>query len=128
MLQQLPQQPDQGLPAGPQERFVGGAGEQGVDHRRVVLVGEDEVLLGGEVPEEGGRGDLGGGRDLVDRGVLVALLGDQPVGLAPDGLAGLQLLPLAQRQRRLQHRLDRVARSGRRCRCRLRCAHVFDYP
>ena len=41
--------------------------------KRVVVVREDRLFLGAEVPEEGAAGDPGRGRDLVDGGRLVPL-------------------------------------------------------
>src|SRR5687768_17761542 len=39
---------------------------------------DDHVFLGSEVPEEGAPGHAGGRDDLVDRGLLVPLEGEQP--------------------------------------------------
>src|ERR1019366_7716454 len=71
---------------------AGWLGAERLDDERVVVVGEDEVLFGGEVAEAGGRHDLGRLGDLLDRGGLVALLAEQPQGLVLDGGPGLGLL------------------------------------
>src|SRR5690606_7272502 len=65
---------------------------------RVVLVREDDVLLGGEVAEDGAGRDLGALGDLLDRGAVVPLFLDQVVGGLPDRHARLDLLPFAQAQ------------------------------
>jgi hypothetical protein len=44
----------------------------------VVLVGQDEVLLGGEVAEDGAGSHLRRCGDLIDRGGVVALPLEQP--------------------------------------------------
>jgi hypothetical protein len=54
------------------------AGEQvGDPDQGVVVVREDRLLLGPEVPEEGAPGDARRRRDLVDRGLLVPLVREQ---------------------------------------------------
>jgi len=60
------------------------------------VVGEDHVLLGGEVVEEGPRSDVGGGGDLVDRGAVEPSLLEEVEGGALDGAPGARLLALAQ--------------------------------
>ncbi len=70
------------------------------DVRRLVLVvGEavdDQVFLGGEVGEQGGLGDVGGGRDVRHRHPVEAVLQEERDGRLGDGLSGQFLLALAQ--------------------------------
>src|SRR5260370_524970 len=65
------------------------------DHR-VVAVEQDGVLFGRKIVEEGAGGALGGGRDLLDRRLGVALRREQAQGLPLDCLFGLELLALSQ--------------------------------
>ncbi len=68
------------------------------DHRLLhdhVLVEEDR-LFGGEVVEHGLGGDVGRLGDLRDGYVVVPALAEQPPGDVGDGLAGGELLALAQ--------------------------------
>ena len=65
----------------------------------VQVVGHQHRLFGREVTEEGAGRDVGGLGDLFDGGVGVAVRVDEPHGLAPDGVAGLDLLSVPQTQR-----------------------------
>ncbi len=58
--------------------------------------GERDLLLVGEVPEEGAHRDLGADRDRVDRGRVVAVLGEQRVRGVDDRAPGALLLELPQ--------------------------------
>ena len=66
---------------------VRGLGVECLDEQRVVVVAQYQVFLGGEVAEERGLGDVGGGDDLLDGGGVVALLAEQAerAGLAGPG-------------------------------------------
>ena len=66
----------------------------------IVGVGEEHVLLGGEVAEERARRHLAGLRDLLDRGAVEALAGEQHHGRVLQGLAGAGLLAFSQADRR----------------------------
>ena len=59
-------------------------------------VGEENLVLAGEVVEERLGGHARGGGDLGDRGLVVALLGKQPDGRADQRLPGLLALALPQ--------------------------------
>jgi mycofactocin precursor len=60
---------------------VGHLGQQPTDRLDLgVELAPEHVGLGVEVPEEGAPADPGGGRDLVDGGLLEALIGEQPQG------------------------------------------------
>ncbi|BFO18531.1 hypothetical protein SHKM778_49190 [Streptomyces sp. KM77-8] len=61
-----------------------------------------QVFLGGEVPEEGRLGDLGGRGDVVDRDAVEAVLQEQRDGRVADGVS--RPFPLAGPQpRRFVH-------------------------
>ena len=63
------------------DRSSGVRGEQPTDGVDLgVELAPEHVGLGVEVPEEGTPADAGGGRDLVDRGLVEALLGEQAQG------------------------------------------------
>src|SRR5205814_6860206 len=78
------------------ERLVRRLLRQQGEQQRVVLVLQYHVLLGLEVPEERAGRDLRRGGDLVDRGLLVPLLLEQPQRMLLDGPAGLLLLAFTQ--------------------------------
>ena len=59
---------------------------------QVSLAAEDHFGFGLEVPEERCRRELGPGRDLLNRGLLEALLGEQVKGGILYGPPGLPLL------------------------------------
>ncbi len=61
-----------GLPERGDQRDVRRLRLDGLDHGRIEIVGEDQLFLGGEVPEERARRHVRGLRDLLDRGVGVA--------------------------------------------------------
>jgi hypothetical protein len=63
-------------------------GADEVDQQRVVLVVLDDRFLAGEVAEERHVRDLGGRRDLLDRGGVVAVGQEQPQRVLLDGLPG----------------------------------------
>ena len=65
----------------------------------VVGVGEEHVFLGGEVAEEGAGRDLAGLRDLLDRGAVEALAGEQLHGGVVQRLARARLLALPEADR-----------------------------
>jgi hypothetical protein len=58
--------------------------------------GVEEVLLGGEVVVDRLLGDLGFTRDLRDRGVVEAALGEETTGRLGDQLSSSLLLSLPQ--------------------------------
>ena len=71
--------------------------------RGVGVEAEDGVVLGREVVEEGARGDVGPGGDVVDRHVLEPALGDQLERGLVEGEPGGELLALAQSRRHATH-------------------------
>jgi len=82
-----------------QGRDRGQLGRLGVECRdepRVIFVVEDQVLLRGEVAEEGGLRDIGGLDDLLDRGGVIALLTEQAQGAGLDRGPGPGLLAFPQ--------------------------------
>ena len=72
--------------------MVGSTLELGDDPVETVgVVGQDEVVLGGEVREEGPGRDVGGGGDLLDRGRVVPLSYEQVDGDILDPAAPVAL-------------------------------------
>ena len=104
---------DQALADRAQRRLAGGAAEQPGDEQLALLVGvaQEQRLLVGEVAEEGARGHVARLDDLLDRGAVEALLGEEVEGRLLQGFAGLELLPLAQAHR-LVGRLARRLTGG----------------
>ena len=82
---------EQGGQEGPQRRLVGRPVADRVEQAavEVLVVGEEDGFLGGEVAEERAGGDVGPGGDLVDGGIGEALLLEQGPGGADDGGPGL---------------------------------------
>ena len=101
-------------PHGPPARVPRAAGCAGPRSAGVVLVLDDEVLLGREVAEERAGRDLRRGRDLVDRGRLVALLGEEAQRVLLDRPARLLLLALTQSGRGSCRRFFRIRRPDAR--------------
>ena len=64
------------------DRLVGRTGGHGLPQPGQLdeVVGEEDVLLGGEVPEERPAGHVGFGGDIVDRHRVEAPLAEQPEG------------------------------------------------
>ncbi len=85
-------------PQRPERALLGGAGPQQLDE--VVLgLGEDgegDLVLVGEVAEEGALRDVDRGGDLVDGGAGEALPEEEPVRGLDEGVPGALLLPRAQ--------------------------------
>ena len=79
-------------------RLRGGRAAHGLEEARLdqLLDGEGDVLLAGEVAEEGALGDVDGVDDLVDGRRLVALLREELEGGADQGVPGALLLALTQ--------------------------------
>src|SRR5690606_3379462 len=74
---------------------------------------EERLLLGGEVVEEGARGDARLGADLLDRDHLRAVLGEQPDRRGAQRRAGHPLLAFAQALRAvLRHRPPPLSVAG----------------
>jgi hypothetical protein len=61
-----------------------------------VAIGEQEVLLAGEVPEECSRADVGGGGDVGDRCFVVSVTFEQLDCGVDEGLVGAGALALSQ--------------------------------
>lgn len=121
---------DRGYGAG-----IEGLGTTGLDDERVVIIGQHEVLFGGEVAEQGARGDLRGRRDLLGRRRLVSLQAKQPERLALDRGSGPGLLALTQaaglggRQSRCSPGFARIAlESAARKRTEGRKTNVSSTP
>ena len=72
---------------------------QALLHDGELLVGvvEEHRLLRGEVTEEGAGGDVGAGRDVVDRGRREAVLGEELDGRGGERGAGAVDVSLAER-------------------------------
>jgi hypothetical protein len=63
--------------------------------------GEDDVLLGREVPEERGRGDVGDRADVLDGGRIESPLGEEVQRRGLHGVTVRELLPLPAARRRI---------------------------
>jgi two-component system, OmpR family, phosphate regulon sensor histidine kinase PhoR len=75
---------------------VGRLAQEHVHPEQFHVVLQDDIFLGGEIPEKRARGHLGGLGDLLHRGGVVPLRPDKPERVLPDGSTRSGLLALPQ--------------------------------